>query len=603
MLFNSRYSAKAKRLLYLWRAVEIAWHSSHFLTIISLLLLLVQGILPLVALYLTKKIIDSVTFAIETKSNDMGEIIKFIIFTAIIALIVDLARSLSNVVNDAHAEMVTDDVQNLLHQKSLEVDLEYYENNAYYDALHRAQSEAPYRPKIILNHLIQLAQSTISLSAIVLFLLSLHWIIVTVLFLAILPSLLIKIKYADKLYRRWRQWTPQQRLADYLNRLITHETHAKEIRLFNLGTHFQQKYRQQRTAIREEKITLSTQRALAEVVTQWSGNLAIFASIGFIAYQTVQGKITIGSLVMYYQAFQKGQSLLKESLSSLASLYENSLFLTSLYDFLDLQPKIKNPSHPFPFVKPLKMGIEFHNVQFCYGENSTPILKNLNFKINPGETIALVGKNGAGKSSLIKLLCRLYDPTEGKITIDGVDLRDFDITSLRENISAVFQDYAHYNLTVKENIGVGDLRLLEQPDKITEAVYFAGMEGVIEKFPHNYETILGHQFAQGQELSIGEWQKIAIARAYLRKSAILILDEPTSALDPQAEADVLSKFFHLAKNRTTLIITHRLSSVKLADRIFILEDGHITESGTHQELIKLQGRYAQLFATQAEYYR
>ena len=316
---------------------------------------------------------------------------------AVIALIIDLSRSLSAVVNEAHSEIVTDDVQNLLHAKSTEVDLGYYENNSFYDALHRAQSEAPYRPRIILNQLIQLGQSGISLVAIPLLLLSLHWGIVTILFLAVVPSLIIRIKYADKLYRRWREWTPNQRLADYFNWLLTHETHAKEIRLFNLGSRFRKQYNQLRTSIRKEKITLATQRSFAEVITQWSGNLAVFGSIGFIAHQTVQGKISIGSLVMYYQAFQRGQSLLREALSSLASLYENSLFLSSFYEFLDLKPTVEEPSHPCAFVEPLKVGIQFHNVQFCYAQSSRPVLEDLNFTIKPGETVALVGKNGAGK--------------------------------------------------------------------------------------------------------------------------------------------------------------------------------------------------------------
>ncbi len=349
---------------------------------------------------------------------------------------------------------------------------------------------------------------------------------------------------------------------------------------------------------------MANQRSLAEVITQWSGTLAVFGSTGFIAYQTLQGKISLGSLVMYYQAFQRGQSLLRESLSSLAILYENSLFLSNFYQFLNLEPKVIDPPFPRPIPQPLKFGIEFNRVKFHYPHHSIrPVLEDITLTIEPGETIAIVGENGAGKTSLIKLICRLYDPTEGQITWDGIDLREFNISELRQQITVVFQDYVHYNVTVRENIGFGELKLLQQEEMIYQAARQAGVENAVVKLPYGYDTILGHEFEEGEELSIGEWQKIAIARAFLRQASIIILDEPTSALDAEAEAEVLSKFRQLAHNRTAILISHRLSTVRLADRIFVLEGGKITETGTHEELLKLEGTYAHLFATQAQHYR
>ena len=306
---------------------------------------------------------------------------------------------------------------------------------------------------------------------------------------------------------------------------------------------------------------------------------------------------------MYYQAFQRGQSLLRETLSGLASLYENSLFLSNFYEFLDLEPKVIDPLIPHPIPQPLQLGIKFDRVKFHYPHSSRPVLEDISFTIQPGETVAIVGENGAGKTSLIKLICRLYDPTEGRITWDGIDLREFSISKLRQQISVVFQDYVHYNLTVKENIGFGELQLLPQEENVRQAARQAGVEKAISRLPYGYDTTLGHEFEEGEELSIGEWQKIAIARAFLRQTPIIILDEPTSALDPGAEAEVLSKFRQLTHNRTGILISHRLSTVRLADSILVLEEGTITERGTHEELLQLQGTYAHLFATQAQHYR
>lgn len=596
---------RIKRLIYLRKALTLVWQSSKYYTIGNMVLLFLQGILPLVSLYLTKKIIDTVTIGLNNLENKIyfQQILWLVFLAGIIALISNLISVLANLISEAQSQIVTDYVQNILHKKSIEVDLEYYENSQYYDALHQAQSEAPYRPTLILNTLIQFSQSTISLSAISFLLLSLHWGILALLLLATFPSLIVKLKFADAIYRQWKKWTPTERLAYYLHNLLTHSSHAKEIRLFQLGDRFQENYNQLRKNIRNSRLKLVKKRSFTELTTQWSATIAIFIATGFIAYQSLQGDITIGSFVMYYQAFQRGLGLLKESLGSLASLYENSLFLSNLSEFLDLKPTVIEPINPNKFPQPIEKEIEFNHVEFKYPHSNRPVLADINFKIKAGETVAIVGENGAGKTSLIKLLCRLYDPTQGIIKIDGIDLKEMAQLELRKHISVVFQDYARYNLSVRENIGFGDLNLLFEDEKIQLAAQNSGADKAILKLPYKYDTILGNEFAEGEELSIGEWQKIAIARAFLRQCEIIILDEPTSALDPEAEAEVLEKFNQLTKNRTAIIISHRLSSVRLADRILVLENGKIKESGNHQELIEIKGTYARLFNTQAKYYQ
>lgn len=571
-------------------------------------LVAIQGVLPLVLLFLTKQIIDSITAGLNARvpGQDIKPILLLIAIAALVALVNNLVNGLSTYVSQAQSLAVTDHVQDLLHAKSIELDLGYYENAQYYDALHQAQREATYRPISILQQLLAGGQSAISLGAIALLLISLHWAIALGLFVAVLPGLLLKLKYTRRLYQKWMEWTPQERQADYISWVLTHESFAKEVRLFNLGMFFQHRYQQLRQLIRRDKLTLAWANALSQWFIQSSATLAVFAAWGFMGWQTLQGAISLGSLVMYYQAFQQGQSLLQQVLSNLSGLYENSLFLSNFYAFLALERTVVEPVRPLPVPHPLRQGICFEQVQFCYPHRQQPVLANVTFQIQAGETVALVGANGAGKTSLVKLLCRLYDPDAGRITLDGIDLRDFNQTELRRQISVVFQDYVHYNLTAAENIALGiepTLTTTETTLSVKQAAKAAGANRLIERLPQGYETILGNQFAEGVELSIGEWQKIAIARAFLHPAQIMILDEPTSALDAQAEFEVLDKFRQLIKNRTAILISHRLSTLKLADRILVLENGKITENGTHSELMHLRGTYFQMFETQAQPYR
>ncbi len=596
---------KLRRLLYLRRALHLVWQSTPSWTIASIALLVVQGILPLLSLYLTKLMVDAVSTGLSAtdKAAVLRQVMALIVLAGGVALVGDLCGAIAGFVSDAQSQIVTDYVHNLLHAKSIEVDLEYYENAQYYDALHLAQAEAPYRPTEILNKLLQLGQSAISLIAIATLLFSLHWGIAASLFATAVPSLWVQLKYANKLYRKRWEWTPQERRAEYFNWMLTSVQYAKEIRLFNLGALFQERFRNLRTSIRKEKISLARQSFIAEWAIQVSATFAVFGACGFIAHQTLRGVVTLGSLVMYFQAFQRGQGLLREMFSSLVSLYGNSLFLSNLYEFLDLKRTIAEPLHPKAFPKPLKIGIQFDRVQFRYPGSTRPLLEDISLTIRAGETIALVGENGAGKTSLIKLLCRLYDPTSGRITVDGIDLRQFQTTDLRRDISVVFQDYAHYNLTARENIGFGNVNQLFHDEEIRLAAKKAGADKAIASLPYSYDTILGKEFEEGEELSIGEWQKVALARAFLRQAQIIVLDEPTSALDAIAEHQVFEQFRQLTQGRTAILISHRLSSVQLADRIYVLQDGRIVESGTHNELMRRNGSYAHLFETQAQYYR
>ena len=398
-------------------------------------------------------------------------------------------------------------------------------------------------------------------------------------------------------------WTESERQSNYFHTLLTTEPHAKEIRLFNLGSLFSQWFQTLRTKIRREKIHLATQQSRIDLITNGSATLAVCVACGITAHQTIQGAITLGGFVMYYQAFGRGQGFLRELLSNLIGLYENSLFLQDFYQFLDLKPTIVEPEDPKPLSPGWKTGIRLENVSFNYAHSQRSVLKNINLTIEPGEVVAIVGANGAGKTTLIKLLCRLYQPTMGTITLDGVDLGDYSLVELRRQISVLFQDYIHYQLTVKENIWLGDIEVEPDSERIWAAAHAAGAHPTIDRLPHGLDTRLGNWFEQGEELSIGQWQKIALARTFLRDARLVILDEPTSALDPQAEAEVFARFRQLVQGRTAIIISHRLSTIKMVDRILVLSDGQLAESGSHEQLMQQQGLYAQLFTTQAQHYQ
>jgi ATP-binding cassette subfamily B protein len=592
-------------LRYFERAIRFVWQGAPGWTLASVGLMVLQGLLPLVALYLLKLIIDTVTaaLALDDPATLQPQIAGLILLAGLVALISIAVRTLATLVGEAQSRAVTDHMHEILHAKSLEIDLAYYENSSYHDTLHRAQQEAPLRPTYIVNGLLNVGRSGLALLAITALLASFNWIIVLLLFLATAPGMLVRLHFAERLYSWQRSQTGLDRYARYFHWMLTSDSHAKETRLFNLGPVFRSRFRMLRQRLRREQLGILTRRSLADLLTQSLTVLAVFGSYGMIAYQTVYGAITLGALVMYFQAFQRGQESLQALVSGLSGLYEHNLFLTNLYEFLDLQSTLTESAMPHPLARPLCSGIVFNQVQFQYAGSKNLVFEDLSFHIRPGEHVAFVGENGVGKTTLVKLLCRLYDPTAGEICIDGVDIRQYATADLRRNMSVVFQDYACYHLTARENIWFGNSDLAPESAQIQHAANQAGAHEVIAPLAQGYDTVLGKWFENGQDLSGGEWQKIALARAFLRDAQIILLDEPSSSLDPKAEYDMFERFHRLAAGRTAILISHRLSTVKMADRIYVLGQGRICESGTHDELLLRNGAYARLFETQAQPYR
>lgn len=602
---SSVYKDGIEKFSSLRQAATLVWESAPRWTLASAFLIVAQGILPLATLYLLKLIIDSVTTGQSFGGIEdpfQGIFFLIVLFCGTIFLTFFI-RTLSLYVNEAQASLTTDHIQNILHAKSVEVDLEYYENPTYYDTLYMAQREATIRPNRIVNGLFQVGQSGVSLLALFFILIAFNWLMVVLLVIAVVPAALVRWKYADRIYQWRKSRTSDERQAYYFHWMLTDERYAKEIRLFNLGSGFIDRHRNLRNQLRNEYLGILGKRVFADLVAQILSIVALFIAFVYIAYNTLQGYISLGDLVFYFGAIQQGQVFMNNLLTGLAGLYEDMIFLTSLHDFLELKPKVQEPVHPVPVPAPLEGSISFEHVTFRYPGSESAVLTDINLTIPAGKTISFVGENGSGKTTLVKLLCRLYDPESGNITIDGIDIRDFKILDLRREIGIIFQDYARYNLTARENIMFGGGDRPVEDDEIYRAAEAAGADIVINRLEHQYETLLGKLFDNGTELSIGEWQKIALARAFIRDAQIIIMDEPTSALDPFAEAEVISKLQNIAKGRTTLIISHRLSSVRTTDCIYFMEGGKIVESGKHEDLIALGGKYYHLFETQARRYR
>ena len=592
------------RLRPLRRAFSLVWESARGWTVAGALLVVVQGTLPLLGLWLTKLTVDAVASGLGSReSGAFGRVLLYIGLAGLVALLVAGLRSLSEIVREQQSQRVTDHVMDVIHRQSAAVDVAYYEDPRYHDTLFRAQQEAPYRPTRMVVSLTTIVQSGVALLGLAGLLLLLHWSVALVLFVAVLPGIFVKLRFAGKLHAWQKSRTRTERRAAELHRMMTSRSHAREFKVFGLGGVLAGRYRELRVRLREERMRLTASRSGFELVAQAGAVLALFGMLGFVAARTLDGALTLGDMVMYFQAFQRAQSSLQEILTGLAGLYEDSLFLTHFEEFLALSPRVASPARPTPVPRPAKSGFAVEGVGFRYPSGEEPVLEDVRLRIAPGEVVALVGENGSGKTTLAKLLCRLYDPTAGRITLDGTDLRDFDPGALRREISVVFQDFVRYPFTLRENVWVCDVESDPDGDRVRKAVERAGAGPLVSRLPEGYETVLGNLFEEGTDLSVGEWQKVALARAFLRDAQLVVLDEPTSSMSARAEAEVFEAIRGLLDGRAALLVSHRFSTMRRADRICVLERGRIVEEGTHDELMRLGGTYAAMYELQAKSYR
>lgn len=585
--------AQLAQLRYVPRALRLVWAAAPGWTVASVALVALQGVLPVLTVYLTREVVNALVTLIGGAAGaaDLRSAALMGMLFGLTLLAGELLGSVAGYVRIALAERVQDHLNGLIHAQAVALDLNFYESPVYYDQLQRASVDAIDRPLGLLDSLSGLLQSAITLAAMAGVLFTFAWWLPLALLGGTLPALWVALR-TTLAFHRWRLAnTVNQRRLTYYHRGLTSHLLAAEIRLFNLSDHFRQAYHRLRGRLRAERLALARGQMLAQVGASLVGLLTLAGALAWMGWQALRGRFNLGDLAMFWQAMNQGQRLMHSLLTGVGEIYRNLLFLDDLFAFLDLRPQLADPPRPTPMPNGLQREIRLTDVTFCYPDSSRPALTDFNLTIPAGQIVAVVGENGAGKSTLLKLLCRFYDPQAGAITWDGVDLRDLAQADLRRRITVLFQQPAPYHETAYDNIAFGDLTARPDRPRIEQAAAAAAADEIIRRLPKGYDTVLGRWFGH-TDLSVGEWQRLALARAFVRQADLVILDEPTSAMDSWAEAAWMARFRELVAGRTALIITHRFTTAMQADVIHVMHEGRVVESGTHAELVALGGRYA-----------
>jgi ATP-binding cassette, subfamily B, bacterial len=595
---------KLKQRLRLRRGLMLVWQGGRRWIVASLSLTVLIGLLPVAALYLQKLIFDVITSILVDGDQSRVSLLAWIVTgMAVVEVVGALLRSMAAYVTEAQGESVQDFVTCKLHGKSIELDLSFYETPSYFDSLHVAQTEAPKRTAMFVQVLSTIARDALSLLSVVVLILTYHWGVASLLFVAVVPGLLVHAKSSNKLYQWQKSAAARQREAAYYHELLTQANAAKESRVFGFGPVIAGWYAHLRSRLRSEVLAIAYWKQTRVFIVNAGAGVCLFAGVYFFARETVTGRYTIGDMALFYAAFHRSQGYLRTLINAVSSLYESNLFLGNLFEVLDTRPTIVSLESAPQNVPTGKAAIVFDQVSFHYPGSDRAAVSDLSLTIAPGEHLAIVGKNGSGKSTFVKLMCRLYDPSSGRISLDDRDIRSYDLQSYRKRFSVLFQDYLQFALSVDKNIWLGNVELPADNSVIRNMAALSGAHDVIQSLPRAYETILGKVLSDGEQLSQGEWQKVALARALFRQADVTILDEPTSWMDPEAEQEFFEKFHAVSEGRTAIMISHRLSTVKMVDRIVVMENGRIIEIGTHAELVMKRGRYFELFETQARSYR
>ena len=587
------------------QAVKLVWQTDRWATIVLGFLTLGGALLPASQAWVGKLIVDGVVASIQRGADP--EVVRRVFVYLILELALFLLNTGLNHARRLIQQLIQLQLANRIRgeiiQKALTLDLAFFEHPDFYDRLQNARRESGYKPVDLINDTFLIVQNTITLISFAVLLLRFSPWLVIILLVTSIPAFIAETRFSEEGFRLLTRRAPETRQINYLSRLLTEDTSAKEIKLFNLGETLLARYMTLFDKFFREDKSLALRRAVAGFGLGLIATLGFYGSYAWIVWHTVQGKISLGDMTLYLTIFRQGQSTFQGILSGVGSIYENNLFMANLFDFLGLKPQMAVAARNQGLSVPLRSGIEFRRVGFRYPESEEWALRDIDLTIRPGEKIALVGPNGAGKTTLIKLLSRLYDPTEGMILIDGVDIRELDPLDLRQRIGVIFQDFVRYHLAASENIGVGQIEALDRLEQIIESARKSGAHSIIENLPDGYQTMLGRWFHGGHELSVGQWQKIALARAFMRDAEILVLDEPTASLDAETEYEIFRRFQELTVGKMAILISHRFSTVRMADRIVVIQEGRVAEIGSHHDLLNQGGIYGHLFSLQAEGYR
>ena len=593
-------------LKYVPPLLRLVFQTHRGYTVAILALRALRSVIPLAVLWVGKLIIDDVVASIALVQGGgavdwwrLGTLIGIELGIAVLGE--GLAR-VSALLESLLGDLFSNRISVRLMEHAATLDLSQFEDAETYDHLERARRQTTARIGLF-TLLLQTAQDMVTLASLGgVLLLQMPWLLL-LLAVAVLPAFLGEAHFAILGYSLLFQWTPERRLLDYLRYLGASDDSAKEVKLFGLSNFLVGRYAKLSDEFYHENKRLAIRRNVVSTLLVSLGTLGYYGAYIVIIYGTVMGRFTIGALTFLAGSFRQSRDLIQRVLLSLSQIYEQSLYLSDLFTFFDVKPRVVSQPGARQVPNPIREGFVFHDVGFKYPGSSRWAVRHLGFKLEPEERLALVGENGAGKTTLVKLLARLYDPDEGHITLDGVDLREYDLVSLRRNIGVIFQDFVRYDFVLKENIGVSEIDAVSDESRVKEAARRSLADSVAGRLAEGYDQMLGRRFDGGVELSGGEWQKVALGRAYMREAQVLILDEPTAALDARAEYEVFLRFAELTKGRMAVLISHRFSTVRMADRILVLKEGELVDHGTHEELVSRQGLYAELFSLQAAGYR
>ncbi len=579
---------------------RLIWRTNRILMLINISLRLMRSVIPLITLFIGKEIVDEVVKAINNHRADDSRLWLLVgLELGVIALSEIIGRGISlteSLLGDLFSNQSS--IEIIKHAATL--DLYQFEDPQFYDKLERARRQTTGRT-ILMTQVFEQCQDIISIFFLGAGLIYFNPWLILILVVAVLPSLFGEIYFNQKVYSLTLGWTPQRRELDYLRFIGASDETAKEVKTFGLANFLADRFKKISDKYYEENKSIAIKRAIWGTVLNILGTLSYYAAYVFIIIQTITGGISLGTMTFLAGSFERMRSMLQGVMLRFSRIAESALYLKDYFDFLDLQP-LRQDLGGLPVPNPIKEGFDFENVSFKYLNSEKYAVRNLSFHLKAGEKLALVGENGAGKTTIVKLLARLYEPTEGVIKLDGIPLSQYDSNQLREMVSIIFQDFIRFQLIASENIAIGKIDKTEDKPRIETAAQKSLADTVIDALPDKYNQMLGKRFGNGVDLSGGQWQKVALARAYMRDAQLLILDEPTAALDARAEHDVFVRFAELTKGKTAVLISHRFSTVRMADRILFLEHGQVLELGTHAELMAQKGKYAELFYLQAKGY-
>ncbi len=580
----------------------MVWDTSPALVSITTALRLVRALLPLAMLWVSKLILDGVVAWIKRRNGDSAGLWKLVALELGLAVLSDLLARANSLADSLLGDRFTNRISVRLIEHATQLDLASFEDPVFYDKLERARRQTTGRIGL-LAAVLNVAQDTLSLISLSASLIVFSPWLMILLVAAVIPAFLGETHFTTLAYSVLYRWTPQRRLLDYIRLLGASNQSAKEVKIFGLGPHLAERYREVSERIYEDNKKVAVKRASVGFLLNLVSTGGYYGAYAVVLIRTLARALSVGMFMFLTGAFSRSRMYIEKILQSFTDISDQALYLKDLFEFFEMKPAIRSLPNALPAPRPIRSGFEFKNVAFAYPGSDRMVVENISFHLETQEKIALIGENGAGKTTLVKLLARLYDPTAGQILLDGVDLREYDVEDLRKEIGVIFQDYMRYELLVKENIGFGKIEDLADRSRIEMAAQKSMAFQVIGKLPNGYDQMIGRRFDGGVDLSGGEWQKFALARAYMRDAQLLILDEPTATLDARAEYEVFRRFAELTKGRMAVLISHRFSTVRMADRILVLQNGRIFEQGTHAHLVALGGQYAELFELQAAGYR